>query len=316
MASDETAALQPKRKVPLAERNALPGSAFAKTQETLACIMLEAEAAYASNFWQGRHKSANAIAQIMIASQAMGVTVFEGLSGMYTTPSRDGKSVGSVALEGKFLTDLMNTRKAVIVEPLDPPPGRTPNDWCAMRVERRDGGFKPCTIQFTKEDAELAGLWGSATWQKYPGDMLWWKCISRVVRRICPEVIGAATVRLPGEEDEVWEPHATVTQEAPSIAPPPVRRTERVGSAGVDAFWRRVTEVAAAVGQDPDDLQADVERWIAEHRQQSHVPDRLAEWPVDELQVMRDRLLALLESEPTLPIDLFDVEATAEDGGD
>lgn len=130
---------------------------------------------------------------------------------------------------------------------------------------------------------------------------------------VCPDVTGG--LHLIGEEEEYddFEPTVTITQEAP----PPVRRTERVGSAGVDAFWRRVAEVAVAVGQDPDDLQADIERWITEHRQQSHVPDRLAEWPVDELQVIRDRLASLLESEPTLPMDIFDVEATgAEDGGE
>jgi hypothetical protein len=152
--------------------------------------------------------------------------------------------------------------------------------------------------------------------EKHAGHLqqwLCWRAVREVSKMVCPDVTGG--LHLIGEEEEYddFEPTVTITQEAP----PPVRRTERVGSAGVDAFWRRVAEVAVAVGQDPDDLQADIERWITEHRQQSHVPDRLAEWPVDELQVIRDRLASLLESEPTLPMDIFDVEATgAEDGGE
>ena len=41
---------------------------------------------------------------------------------------------------------------------------------------------------FTKEDAELAGLWGKDVWAKYPQDMLLNRATSRAYKRFCPDI--------------------------------------------------------------------------------------------------------------------------------
>ncbi len=72
---------------------------------------------------------------------------------------------------------------------------------CTLLGTRTDGDF--ITLSFSKADAEKAGLWGSNTWKKYPGDMLYNRCMSRLARRLFPDVIGTAYVE--GEIKEAKE---------------------------------------------------------------------------------------------------------------
>jgi hypothetical protein len=51
---------------------------------------------------------------------------------------------------------------------------------------------------FTMEMAERAGLASGNVWKKYPEDMLYNRCMSRLARRLFPDVIGTAYV-----EDEI-----------------------------------------------------------------------------------------------------------------
>lgn len=55
-------------------------------------------------------------------------------------------------------------------------------------------------VSYTMEDAARAGLDASQTWRKYPADMLWARWVSRVRRRVFPEVAKSAYVR--GEVDQ------------------------------------------------------------------------------------------------------------------
>ena len=52
---------------------------------------------------------------------------------------------------------------------------------------------------FTQKDAQNAGLWHSATWKKYPKQMLFNRCISMAMRTHCPEVLGGHTAYTPEE---------------------------------------------------------------------------------------------------------------------
>lgn len=64
---------------------------------------------------------------------------------------------------------------------------------CIVKGTRSDNG-DTCTTQFTVEDAKKAGLLGSTSWQKYTEDMLYSRAISRLARRLFPDVIGSAYV--------------------------------------------------------------------------------------------------------------------------
>ena len=59
------------------------------------------------------------------------------------------------------------------------------NEAAVISVSR--DGEPPVQISFTADDAKRAGLSGD-NWRKYPSDMLWARCVSRVARRIFPDV--------------------------------------------------------------------------------------------------------------------------------
>ena len=70
---------------------------------------------------------------------------------------------------------------------------KTLNDnTCILIGERLDGKVYECT--FTLADAAKAGLTHNANWKKYPADMLYARCLSRLGRRHFSDAIGNAYV--------------------------------------------------------------------------------------------------------------------------
>ncbi len=65
---------------------------------------------------------------------------------------------------------------------------------------------------FTMEMAERAGLANGNVWKKYPEDMLYNRCMSRLARRLFPDVIGTAYVE--GEIKEAKEVEKQELQQA------------------------------------------------------------------------------------------------------
>lgn len=63
---------------------------------------------------------------------------------------------------------------------------------CTLLGKRSDGDSFECT--FNMEDATKAGLAGGNVWKKYPADMLYNRCMSRLARRLFSDVIGNAYV--------------------------------------------------------------------------------------------------------------------------
>jgi len=73
---------------------------------------------------------------------------------------------------------------------------------CTIKGKRSDTGEEQTEI-FTWAMAEKAGLTKGNVWQKYPEDMLYNRCMSRLARRLFPDVIGIAYVE--GEIREATE---------------------------------------------------------------------------------------------------------------
>lgn len=72
---------------------------------------------------------------------------------------------------------------------------------CTLLGTRTDGdSFE---TSFTMEDATKAGLSSGNVWKKYPADMLYNRCMSRLARRLFPDVIGTAYIE--GEIKEAKE---------------------------------------------------------------------------------------------------------------
>jgi hypothetical protein len=72
---------------------------------------------------------------------------------------------------------------------------------CTLLGTRSDGdSFE---TSFSMDDAIKAGLAGGNVWKKYPADMLYNRCMSRLARRLFPDVIGNSYVE--GELREAKE---------------------------------------------------------------------------------------------------------------
>lgn len=86
---------------------------------------------------------------------------------------------------------------------------------CVLLGTRTDGDSFECS--FTQEDATKAGLWGSNVWKKYPGDMLYNRCMSRLARRLFPDVIGNSYVE--GEIRETLAPEKMAASDYEDLTP-------------------------------------------------------------------------------------------------
>jgi hypothetical protein len=60
------------------------------------------------------------------------------------------------------------------------------NKACAIKFMRGDLQY---LSTFTIEDAKTAGLLTKNNWTKYTKDMLYWRCVVRGLRRICPDAV-------------------------------------------------------------------------------------------------------------------------------
>jgi hypothetical protein len=86
---------------------------------------------------------------------------------------------------------------------------------CIIEGTRKDTG-ETCTVSFSIEDAKKAGLYkDNGGWAKYPSDMCFARAISRLARRLFPDVIGMAYVEGEVEADDEKETKSTI--EAPTI---------------------------------------------------------------------------------------------------
>lgn len=62
------------------------------------------------------------------------------------------------------------------------------NSECVILHGKRADNGDTWTCSFSKEDAERAGLWNTATWKKYPSAMLYNRCMSMLFRQLFPDL--------------------------------------------------------------------------------------------------------------------------------
>jgi len=77
---------------------------------------------------------------------------------------------------------------------------------CTIEGTRNDTG-EACSVSFSVEDARKASLVKTGgAWEKYPSDMCFARCLSRLARRMFPDVIGTAYVEGEIEEEPSKNP--------------------------------------------------------------------------------------------------------------
>lgn len=141
---------------------------------------------------QTKHYSAlgeAGIHAIMARAKALGIHPFEALNGGFYCIN------GKVGMSTEMMSALIRQRGHSVVK--DP---KSNNECVILHGKRSDNGDQ-WTCTFSKADAEAAGLWNTATWRKYPGVMLYNRCMSMLFRQLFSDLsLGAGYV-----EDELKE---------------------------------------------------------------------------------------------------------------
>lgn len=126
---------------------------------------------------------------IMARAKALGIHPFEALNGGFYVVS------GRVGMSTEMMAALVRQRRHSITKD-----AKSNNEICILHGKRADNG-DTWTCSFSKDDAIAAGLWNTASWKKYPGVMLYNRCMSMLFRQLFPDLsLGAGYV-----EDELKE---------------------------------------------------------------------------------------------------------------
>ncbi len=126
---------------------------------------------------------------IMARAKALGIHPFEALNGGFICIN------GKIGLSTEMMAALVRQRGHSIRK--DP---KSTDECVILHGKRADTGDE-WTCTFSKDHAIAAGLWGGATWKKYPGVMLYNRCMSMLFRQLFPDLsLGAGYV-----EDELKE---------------------------------------------------------------------------------------------------------------
>lgn len=105
----------------------------------------------------------------------------------------------------------------------------------AVTIKTKRKGMPEYTFTYTWADAEKAGLTGKDTYQKYGKDMLYWKGLGRVGKRVYADVLKGIAIREIAEELEpefvgrvqVEEPKPEKKTRKAAASPEPEKPTEK-----------------------------------------------------------------------------------------
>ena len=110
------------------------------------------------------------------------------------------------------------------------------NQKCTIKGTRKESG-ETCTVTFTIMDAKTAGIFKEGSgWTKYPSDMLFARTMSRLGRRLFPDVIGNMYVEGEVEEDTVHDYSKTVSVD-------PIQEDEYVAEVKQDITVEKSAEI-------------------------------------------------------------------------
>lgn len=176
-------------------------------------------------------KNAAQVAAVILAGRELGVGPMAALRSFYLVN-------GKLGMDASFVSGRMLAH-GIALEWL-----RDDDECASVRLTR--AGMPPYTSTFSRQDAERAGLWGSATWRKYPRAMLRARAITAGARAYAADCF-AGSVYTPDElrsgnggDDRDEQPAQRVQQ--------PAERVEAVASpAVIEAHGELATAAAAAL---------------------------------------------------------------------
>lgn len=138
-----------------------------------------ARAAQTSGLYAGVGQEAK-IFMVLLAARELGISPMLALNGGIWNIQ------GKIEISARLMNGLIRRagHSIKVIESTD--------TICRLLGKRTDGDGYECT--FSIEDAIKAGLHKSNTYMKYPADMLYNRCMSRLARRLFSDVIGTAYI--------------------------------------------------------------------------------------------------------------------------
>lgn len=175
-------------------------------------LQVIAKAAQDSGLYQGVGGEAK-IFMILMAAKEMNIPPMQALNKGLNNIK------GNIEISARLMGGMIRRKGHSII------PKECNSKICILEGTRADNGDK-FSAQFTMEDAKQAGLAGKDNWRNYPEDMLYARAMSRLARRLFPDVIGTAYVegeiadtikekKATKQENELEEADVQVVEETP-----------------------------------------------------------------------------------------------------
>lgn len=136
------------------------------------------------------------ILMVLLAAQELGVKPMMALNGGIWNIQ------GKIEISARLMNSMIRRAgHSITVKQCD-------SKSCVLEGKRSDSG-DTFTASFTLEDAQKAGLASRDVWKKYTEDMLYNRAMSRLARRLFPDVIGTAYVEgeIRDADYEIVEPN-------------------------------------------------------------------------------------------------------------
>lgn len=170
------------------------------------------------------------VAAVILAGRELGVGPMASLRSFYLVG-------GKLGMDASFVSGRMLAH-GIALEWL-----RDDDECASVRLSR--AGMPPYVSTFSRADAERAGLWGSATWRKYPRAMLRARAITAGARAYAADCFAGSVYtpdELRGGDDRDEQPAQRVQQ--------PAERVEAASSPAVIEAHGEPATAAAAVLDD------------------------------------------------------------------
>lgn len=217
---------------------------------------------------------------IMARAKALGIHPFEALNGGFYVVH------GKVGMSTEMMAALVRKRGHSIRKD-----SKSNNEICILHGKRADTGDE-WTCSFSKSDAQAAGLWDSATWKKYPGVMLYNRCMSMLFRQLFPDLsLGAGYV-----EDELRE--ITKTGDYRDAIDLPLENIEHVKPLYIDQVEEKpkIERISADQAKELDlyisECDPDFQESVMKFIKNAYGSEKLADLPLKHYEVTKKKAIA------------------------
>lgn len=239
------------------------------------------------------------VAAVILAGRELGVGPMASLRSFYLVG-------GKLGMDAAFVSGRMLAH-GIALEWL-----RDDDEHASVRLTR--AGMPPYVSTFSRADAERAGLWGSATWRKYPRAMLRARAITAGARAYAADCF-AGSVYTPDElrsgnggDDRDEQPAQRVQQPAERVeaaAPPAVIEAHgepaTAAAAALDDVCARIVAAYDVASSDVEIAQLRTDlvaaHWMALSREDRQRVTNAAGAAKRRVEQARQTLIAQLEAE-------------------